>query len=416
MELKQAIQTPTDLREEDKANSKKLFDMSSGDLTRMDNAAHPNLVGLVQSALRFDADITPRDFDQSDPSSVTTVFLMWKLDFTNRALQNSLSRLQNRDTPANGNAAVNNSLSAPEELQTNSQPGNDISPLPANPFNHDTTRPSVINPLAIANVLQSNGQKRSYEGITLTSQQDPKRDRFCNLVDIDGAQQGTVNNIPNPDFRGGGCPTERLPPHLMREYIGRQNTRQVLRVFEYKGAEILAGLLREGVTVEMAVRNRFWKRSISGDPFQSEQEAINLAKIIHLTLMVFPTVEDALIASWLETCLHRLYAILYVESHTEVTPRATLWKIVQSVLETTAGSSLQVPSMEKGMAQHVTLMSKEQTALNSLSRKNGRQPTIVTNNRKKNPNNGTSRSVLKPGHGHSRFHESLNDVVSVTKV
>ena len=63
-------------------------------------------------------------------------------------------------------------------------------------------------------------------------QQDPKRVRFCSLDDINVAQQGTVNTIPNPDFRGGGSPTERLPPHLMGEYIGRQNTRQVLRVFE----------------------------------------------------------------------------------------------------------------------------------------------------------------------------------------
>ena len=98
----------------------------------------------------------------------------------------------------------------------------------------------------------------------------------------------------------------------------------------------------------MADRNRFWKRSISGDPFQSEQEAINLARIIHFTLMVFSNLEDALkIASWLEICLRRLYAILYVKSHMEVTPRATLWEIVQSVLETTAGSK-QLTGAEDG--------------------------------------------------------------------
>lgn len=133
----------------------------------MVNSARLDLVRLTQSALRYDADIKPQEFDPSDRSSVITVALSWKLDSTNRALQNSLCRIHNRENLSQGDPTPNDA-SQPGILQNTSEPGIEVSPLRTNPFANDATGPNAINPLELSHVLHhSNSQKRRYDGIIL---------------------------------------------------------------------------------------------------------------------------------------------------------------------------------------------------------------------------------------------------------
>ena len=110
-----------------------------------------------------------------------------------------------------------------------------------------------------------------------------KRAKFSNLSLIRAAHQRTNESPPSLGFWAGGSPAEQLPPYLTGKYISRNTTQVVLRTFYSKGAEILTGVLQEGTSIEKAVKSRHWKRSLSGKPYQSEQEARTLARIIHLT-------------------------------------------------------------------------------------------------------------------------------------
>lgn len=85
------------------------------------------------------------------------------------------------------------------------------------------------------------------------------------------------------------------------------------------GPSILASLVQEGLNLELAIRNRSWDNNGSGEPQQSEAEALTLARNLHLNLLAYPSMTEAVEScSWMETALRRLYAILYVEGRKDV--------------------------------------------------------------------------------------------------
>lgn len=377
LDLRHSLLNTNQPQSEDQKNFAKLFDMSTEDLLRIAGSARPNLVRLMQSALRYDNSLSPRTFDASEQSSVLSVVLKWKLDATNNALQESLNMgpSANEPTPPS-------SLPQVPQISQGIRASNEAQPPNEEPPRESQQPRSVDNPFAqvsqpdnqqggdILSLLQTAApQKRASNMLTLQDINGGKRVRFTTLGQMSLANNESSSEGVNQDFRRGGSPAGQLPPYLMGEYVGRYSTKLCLRVFDFKGGEILAGLLQEGTTIEAAIRNRHWKRSASGEPYQTEQEAATLSRVIHLTLMSFATVENTLsMAPWLETCLRRLFAILYVEEHAQSAQRATLWRVASKMLETQVESTLQVPSMTRLMAQNAALFSKEQSALVSLSK------------------------------------------------
>lgn len=150
-------------------------------------------------------------------------------------------------------------------------------------------------------------------------------------------------------------------------YIGQMHSKPVLRVNERLADRILTSYLQEGApSMEPVVRNRSWKRNLNGEPYQSEAEALTLDIIIHITLMVYRTVQKAFnSASWLGTALRRLYAIFYVEKHTTSRPRHTLWGIDSKIHEIYPDLNARTPSIEKTILQGRTDPAKSNRSHNA---------------------------------------------------
>ena len=381
LELQKVLHEEEHESAEDKANSEKLFALPPSEVIRLSRCARPLLIRMMKSALRFDPTLQPRTFEPSDQGSVACLVLSWHVVATQRALQTAVSSNPAPQNNAPDQTLLLDSSNADQEHTVEQEQFPQATPivetnenregmLPSdNPFATNNSKARELSPVDFSELIPRNSPPKR-RLLTLKEINSSKRVKFSNICLISAALQRSSESPSSPGFRTGASPAEQVPPYLMGEYVGRKTTQLVLRIFDFKGAEILTGLLQEETSIEQAVKNRHWKRPPSGEPYQSEQEARTLAKIIHLTLMVFETVEDALsMASWLEVCLRRLCAICYIEDHSQSASRATLWKLANKMLETQAASSLQVPSMEKMMAQHATLISKAQSAISSLTKR-----------------------------------------------
>ena len=286
---------------EDKANSEKLFALPPSEVIRLSRCARPLLIRMMQSALRFDPTLQPRTFEPSDQGSVASVVLSWHVVATQRALQTAVSSNPAPQNNAGDPTLLLDSSNADQERTVEQEQVPQATPivepnenresmLPSdNPFATNNSKARELSPVDLSELIAPKSPpKRRLP--TLKDINSSKHVKFTNLSLISAAHQRSSDPPSSPGFRTGGSPAEQLPPYLMGEYIGRKTTQLVLRIFDFKGAEILTGLLQEGTSIEQAVKNRLWKRPPSGEPYQSEQEASTLARIIHLTLMVFETV------------------------------------------------------------------------------------------------------------------------------
>lgn len=100
-------------------------------------------------------------------------------------------------------------------------------------------------------------------------------------------------------------------------YAGSAISDGRLLVKQMHGLDILTDLLVQGSNIHLVVRNQPWPRKSNNTPYASEIEALTIARAVHLNLMSFATINEALkFCPWLEVLLRRLWALLETEKLT----------------------------------------------------------------------------------------------------
>jgi len=175
--------------------------------------------------------------------------------------------------------------------------------------------------------------------------------------------------IEGLDFQLGRRSAVRLPSQLP-SYPTHGTSTILLAVPEIIGPSILYNFIKHGLTVEAYVRTRPYWQSAS-HPEQIELEALMLARIIHITLMQYPSPTSALLSCpWMEVALRRLYTVLKVEETHARNPqytRATIWEGYKPSLETQRDEGMVVPLLENSRIQHLAAETRTNAAMHRMS-------------------------------------------------
>lgn len=305
-----------------------LLSMEPSEILTIANENTERLVGLMNKALAHDPSLELREFDPLDGGQCAAVALAWKLRATEGILEHR---------EAHG----------PQRQQER--------PHATNLFGN--LLPDDIPPRAPSTVPE----------IVLPPKKKAK-------VMIGGVPVGRgLSRVSEEDsvFRSGLGSSSSVLPSQLGEYPGRSSSLLLLRVSDIQGPSILANLVQRGVNVELAVKNMNWGKTADGEPFQAEAEALTLARIIHLNLLVHPTMTSAIEeCPWMETALRRLYAILYVEDRKDI-QRQVAWKIAGTSLEVYPESRLRVPTLDGSIAREAYIRVRERNALKGQSNRGG---------------------------------------------
>ena len=349
---------------QDSSALEKLVSMTGADIMELGTADSERLISLMRSAARHDPTLVPALPRDADGAVASMTAMVWKLSATEEALNQV--RLQGPE--AAGDAPA--SPSSPNGAQA--RQGRSPSLLAR--LQGSLSMPSSV-PLHVATV-------------PVSDEPPPKQRR---LSSIGGVPVRKSTTIPDSEdvgqvFRQGLGGGSLISPSQLGVYPGRGSSTGTLRVGEIAGPSILLGLVQEGLNVELAIRNRFWKRGNGGEVLASEAEALTLARIIHLNLLAHPTMTEALEqCPWMEVALRLLFAIMYVENSTSSgASNAAAWQVVQKVLEIHPTASIRVPTLDSMLAGEAAASVKEMNALAALSKRKGskRYPEDKTDKRK----------------------------------
>lgn len=300
-----------------------VFALSSDDL--------PRLVRIIQHALQEDSNLQPRDFDHDNAAACAGVALAWKL----RATESALDRVESRSQPV-------------------AQP--------------DTPPPCVQDPIEVRNPLLTAGEPE---------QPPPKRRKVDFIGGVPLATQDSLSTDTAQVFRQGLGAHAAVTPSELQQYPGRASSLSTLRVNEIVGPAILKSLTQEGINVELAVRNRRWDKDPFNCPYPAEVEALTLARCVHLNLLSYESMWEALKSCpWMEVALRRLYSLLFVDSSVregdgQVTRRAA-WSMANRILEVHPSGGLRVPFLDSLVSRHAASSAKAMNALKSLGNRNQR--------------------------------------------
>lgn len=134
--------------------------------------------------------------------------------------------------------------------------------------------------------------------------------------DDDGAKDfRAVLRVPTP-----------IPTSKRKEYLSRTSSAPSLRVQQLLGPSILHVYSQESINLELMVRNKEWTHMYDTKPFQSEVEALTLARCLHLHFCTFEIMGDALLASpwssrrWKYTRTRAFGSQLWISSSTASYP------------------------------------------------------------------------------------------------
>ena len=219
----------------------KLMSLSSEELHSMASKNMPRLQAMIEASLQADDTLSPREFNSSLKDSVTNVVLQWQLNATRAALDRSI--LQSA-TPAPNDSDRDGDAQFPTE----SYPTSDVQP------------PTLkrINPL---------------DDVEL---QGPLKAR--KVLRVAGVPTGETDD-DGQDFWSGLGGAAHIRPSQLKSYPGRSSV--LLNVQELMGPSILHSFCQEGLNIELVVRHVRWPRQADGRPFQSEIEALTLARILN---------------------------------------------------------------------------------------------------------------------------------------
>ncbi len=166
-------------------------------------------------------------------------------------------------------------------------------------------------------------------------------------------------------FRGRGS-AHLITPAQVMPYPGRNILRPTLLCDRLFGPAILNGFIASGMNVEQYVRQISWAKIDNGRRINSaEAEAVNLARVIHLTILEAESVQRALENSCgMEIMLRRLWCLLKVEQMvtSENYTRAQAWTAVQFVLEHNPLSVLQTTAVDSYVRRELSALSRFHTA------------------------------------------------------
>ena len=296
----------------------KLLHMPATEVLRLGREEKAELVQLMEASLRADSSLEPKDFSSEYVIEAAVIAISWQLHVVS-------SRL-----PASSSGEIPEASGLP--------------PLGG----------ALDGAVALPDLLPGQGA---------VPENPVKRQRL--------SESGNQTYKPFPgvdqDFRRslGGTYHLILPSDLPTEYPGRASCLPRLNVPELMGPTILTQLLQLGENVEAVVRSRRWDRTSTA----SEMEAVTLARMIHLKLLSYKTLQEALERDTsLEVVLRRLYAILKVEE--EVTKyhvdRRTAWDSMDAILETQPASTLRSPALDSFLRQETNSHMKYMNTLRSM--------------------------------------------------
>lgn len=158
----------------------------------------------------------------------------------------------------------------------------------------------------------------------------------------------------------------------LQSYPGKGLSSTALAVEEILGPELLLHMTSGGMDIPTYVRSIGWTRPYNNKPFPSENEAVTLARMIHLELLIHQSPWEALEQRpSLEVGLRRLYALIHVEMasrQTAVYPsRAHAWTEIEPILEVTPSQPLHSPSVADTITKYMTLHKKRIQAMKAIN-------------------------------------------------
>ena len=312
----------------DEAALRRVMDMTVDHLQTLADDDLPSLVEISRAALRADSNLQPREFDEADKGAVHAAMLQWKLRAAEAALRARLSPA----TPL---------------------PDNDSPPAPA---------PS--NPLAgtvSERPIQEDAPCRRYKKRKVTT--------VGGVVVADDLESDN-EDCEMPYFRSGLGAAPSVPLSHLKTYPGKANATDTLQVRTLMGPAILQALSQKGVNVEMTIRSHSWSRR-DGQPYTAEIEALTWARVVHLNLLKYSTMGDALRdCPWMEVALRRLWTIMEIEkmcTGPNAVSREEAQTALVSAMEVYPSSNISVPEMEQTVRRHFSTQSRAANAIRNLS-------------------------------------------------
>ena len=178
------------------------------------------------------------------------------------------------------------------------------------------------------------------------------------------------------DFWSGLGGAAHIRPNQLQSYPGRSSV--ILNVRELMGPSILHSFCQDGLNIELVVRHVRWPRQADGRPFQSEIEALTLARILHFHFSKCKSMEEGIsLHPWTEIALRRLWSLLEVQNLTSgpsPLTRDEAWQQVLPSMEVYPDVGIHVPAMRSLMHRQVSDASSARNAVRSLARRPNSQP------------------------------------------
>ena len=278
---------------------------------------HPDrLIPLMRIAAEHGSSLIPALLEEASGAITAAIAMSWKLSATEEALNEVRATDPTKSTaqPSSSNSTSIASDPSPScvPVQGGQLPG-----------------PSTGNgSLSILSQLQDGLTQDNEVPLGRLLQGTPlKRARLDNIRGVPLRRSGSVaDGEASQGFCQAISGSGLIVPSLLWVYPGREASTAMLRVKEIAGPSILLGLVQEGINVELVIHNRTWRKGANGEVLSAEVEAVTLARIVHLNLLVHTSMTEAIEkCPWMEVAQRRLFAIMYVEnstSHSGGAPRA----------------------------------------------------------------------------------------------
>ena len=208
------------------------------------------LISLMRSAAEHDSSLVPAFLEGASGGVAAAIAMSWKISATEEALNEVRVTAPTNSTtqPSYSNPTVPTSDPSPSciPMQGGQRPG------PSTRYETISILSRLQDALAQDNDVPLGG---SLQGTPL------KRARLDKIGGVPLRRSGSVvDGEASQVFRQAVGGSGLILPSQLGVYPGLESSNAMLRVNEIAGPSILLGLVQEGINVELAIRNRTWRR------------------------------------------------------------------------------------------------------------------------------------------------------------
>lgn len=338
------------------ANARELLSLTSEQLLSLSASNLTRLRSLMHSSIQLDPSLTPSTIPE-DISQCVVHALSWKLSaLTEAQAAYRSAHLRDGQQLPNQNPVASTIL----------------------PQSHIPSIPQLMRPQTIPPTTHNNQLDHRHEDSEEEDEVGGSRKRGRSQLRPKGWSAGRGDAIRSK----------------LQHYPGKGMASTALAVEEPLGPELFLHMTSGGTDIPTYIRTIDWAKASYKRPLPSENEAVTLARMIHLEMLMHESPWEALEnRPSLEVGLRRLYALVHVELASKqpdlYLSRSQAWAEIDPILEVTPSPPLHCPPVTDTITKHMTMHRKRIQSIKALTENKqsraAQTPQTGSNPRTRNP-------------------------------